>query len=101
MDYAAQQEDNLQPGKSNFDLLVKIYGSVNSGDNATTNAMDQSPPQYLRAQTDIVDTSVPESVADQYFQAAKELESTTCLDCAIDLGEGYRIMAHKLHVFDG
>jgi len=107
MDYSATQEDNLQPGKVNFDLLVEIYGTVknsNDDNNATNDKKDSSPPppRHLRGSEGTTDNTivVPESIADQYYRAAKLLESMTCLDCEMDLGEGYRIVAHKLHVFE-
>jgi len=99
MDYTADQQENLHPGKYNFDLLAALYGNADPSNNETIEK--QRSPSALRrnwnrkTQIDFK-TLVPEIVYEQFDEAAKRIESTTCVDCAIAIGDGYEIVAHRI-----
>ena len=84
LDYTYNAQGNLSPGTFNYELLAKVYGTV--------------PPSRR-----LIGGIVPQDVMDSYHAMTKKVENSRSLDCASgycvkDLGNDYRLVAHKLLV---
>jgi len=102
MDYTADQQENLHPGSSNFDLLMDIYGSNSNKDEAFEQERSPSAlrPNWNRRSQIKVESQVSEFVQKQFNEAALQTESMACVECTMALPDGYEIVAHRLGVME-
>jgi len=86
MDYTRQPEGNLSTGRSNHEVLKKVYGS---------NSLKKPPPQNTGK------VGIPQHIIDKYFEVEEEVqysEGEDFGDWIEDIGEGYQIVINKLEV---
>ena len=127
MDYTTRHRSNLNPGKFNFDLLESIYGNTIRGAPVTNSVQEpvangpvafedekkdeedededekekdnkKKPPRLRRLGEVVEGDAVPDLVQKMYSEAAKVMEDRDCVDCLVDLGNGYQVEVHQLSV---
>lgn len=90
MDYTFFPRSNLSPGDSNFQILTDIYGTSPSSE-ASAAEGDATTEEAVT----VVETP-PNTVLEQYSKAVTSLPDMECIDCTVDLGDGYWLVVHQL-----
>lgn len=110
MDYTTRPQTNLDPGRFNFDLLASIYGtttqpslSSQSFEQAVSPVHEKDEDDRSRRRLGMVEAEeVPEGVMGKYFEALELVESSSCRDCVVDLGDEcgnhYMLEVHQVRV---